>query len=907
MRLHLASILVHLAACSGDDTQPDGVGNDAPTVSIDRPQDGARIATPSAVNLAGSGVDPEDGALSDDALVWTSDLDGLLGTGAALTVALSEGAHRLTLVGTDRGGASAEASVDVVVSGENSPPSPTILAPSMWTVLREGEPLVLEGSADDPEDGPLPTGALVWTSSLDGLWGQGTPLTVGAPSLGEHLVVLTAIDALGASGQASVMVRVAGIGEDVAPFARIESPADGATFTLGQVVTLRGEGLDPETGALSGPALTWSSDRDGALGSGSPLDASLTAGLHAITLTATDPGGSTDDATVFVVVAAPGNAFPTVTIEAPVDGAVVTPSVPLTGRAEDPEDGELLGAALTWASTLAGPLGAGSPLQASLPPGAQTLTLVATDSAGGVAVDAVDVVVVAANTPPVATLLQPASGGAYVAGTPIAFVGEGDDAEDGPLPDGNLFWQSSIDGPFATGATPTFAGLSPGTHTITLIAVDRQGASGTDDITLTLSTPPNPLPPVAALQLPSAGLVGVTVRADASASTDVDGAVVAWTFDWGDGSPATSNGSGLADHIYAAAGAYTVELTVTDDDGLTDVVSAVIDVAVPVRVPTVAYDGVWPAGAFCDLALDANGEPHVLFGELGHEQVLYAEQVAGVWQTTVVDGPGFLVGGLLDRGGSMVLDAAGQPAGAWTVDGRVRYGARGANGVWTVEDVAVAASEAAHVLLVLDPNAGGRPTVVFQSDTSTNRPAVATRGLGSWTVDTWTNLPTWSDQPLRGGAAWLANGSLIFPMGRYSLSYGTWSPMGGFSGPTLIDAVALDDHRTPTLVDPGGVAHILTGGGLFSRSAPPLWSWSDIANTTLDRRALAWDGTSDEPVAAFVNDQGWLEVVRPDVGALWAWSYQGPADATADIDVEVDSVTGDVRACFFRSGNLLVY
>ncbi|MFM2162705.1 MAG: hypothetical protein RLZZ383_2217 [Pseudomonadota bacterium] len=907
--LHYA-IVALLAACTsdGDVGKADGVGNDAPTVTIERPADGARIATPDAVNLVGVATDPEDGELPDDALAWTSDRDGALGSGAALTTALTEGTHRLTLTATDSRGATGAASIDVVVSGDNQPPTPTILAPTTWAVLREGEPLVLEGRADDPEDGALPTGGLVWTSSIDGLWGQGSPLTIGAPSLGEHLIVLTAIDTLGASAQAAVTLRVAGVGEDVAPFVRIDAPTDGATYAPGQTVSLRGEGLDPETGALSGASLVWTSDLDGALGTGSPRDTTLSAGVHALTLTATDPGGQSDSATVYVVVATPGNTLPSATIDAPRDGEVVPSDITLRGEATDAEDGALTGLSLAWRSSASGPLGTGSPLQASLPPGPQTLTLIATDALGGAGVDAVDVSVVAANTAPTATLLQPADGASYTAGTAIAFVGAGDDPEEGALADANLFWQSSLNGPFATGAAPSFAGLGPGTHTVTLTAIDRQGASGSDSITLTITPASNPLPPVAALSVPPTGWVGIAVQADATASTDADGAITTWQFDWGDGGAATASTDGLADHTYLTPGTYTVRVTVTDDDGQSDTASATLDVALPARVPVVAYDGAWPAGAFCDLALSASGEPRVLFGDLGHGQVLFAERVAGAWQATVVDGPGFLLGGLLDRGGTLVLDAAGQPAGAWSLDGRIRYATRSAAGVWTVEDVATAASFEAHVVLTLDPNAAGRPTIVFQSDVTTERPAVATRTGGAWTVNTWSNLSSWNDTPVRGGAAWLSNGSLMFPMGRYALSFGTWSAAGGFSGPTVIDSSTyLDDARTPTLVDPNGVPHVFTTDGLFSRPTAPQWVASDVANSPLYRRALAWDPVAGGPVAAFVNDQGQFEVVHPDGGPYWAWSYQGPADANADIDIEVDASSGDVRACFFRSGNLLVY
>jgi PKD repeat protein/CubicO group peptidase (beta-lactamase class C family) len=61
-------------------------------------------------------------------------------------------------------------------------------------------------------------------------------------------------------------------------------------------------------------------------------------------------------------------------------------------------------------------------------------------------------------------------------------------------------------------------------------------------------------------------------------STDADGSVTAWAWDFGDGSTAEVQSPS---HTYAAEGSYTVSLTVTDDEGATGAVSGQVIVSLP--------------------------------------------------------------------------------------------------------------------------------------------------------------------------------------------------------------------------------------------------------------------------------------------------------------------------------------
>jgi hypothetical protein len=68
------------------------------------------------VVLQGSATDFEDGSLPDEALSWSSDVQGGLGTGASLPIAsLLPGAHTITLTAIDSYGITSSASVKIFV------------------------------------------------------------------------------------------------------------------------------------------------------------------------------------------------------------------------------------------------------------------------------------------------------------------------------------------------------------------------------------------------------------------------------------------------------------------------------------------------------------------------------------------------------------------------------------------------------------------------------------------------------------------------------------------------------------------------------------------------------------------------------------------------------------------------
>ncbi len=91
---------------------------------------------------------------------------------------------------------------------------------------------------------------------------------------------------------------------------------------------------------------------------------------------------------------------------------------------------------------------------------------------------------------------------------------------------------------------------------------------------------PNQPPTAAFTFTPTSPTIADTVDFDGTASSDPDGTIVSYSWDFGDGHA----GSGATpSHQYAAVGTYSVTLTVTDDDGASD--SVTHDVVVSNRPP----------------------------------------------------------------------------------------------------------------------------------------------------------------------------------------------------------------------------------------------------------------------------------------------------------------------------------
>jgi uncharacterized repeat protein (TIGR01451 family) len=116
------------------------------------------------------------------------------------------------------------------------------------------------------------------------------------------------------------------------PVATILAPSDGIAVPEGDAVVLVGGGFDPEDGYLPDSAFTFSSDLQGTLYPvhSSVVQASLSQGVHTITLSGVDSDGNTNQTSITVTVGDP-DVVPALDSLTPTSGAPGT-AVTITGR-----------------------------------------------------------------------------------------------------------------------------------------------------------------------------------------------------------------------------------------------------------------------------------------------------------------------------------------------------------------------------------------------------------------------------------------------------------------------------------------------------------------------------------------------------------------------------------------------
>jgi PKD repeat protein len=172
------------------------------------------------------------------------------------------------------------------------------------------------------------------------------------------------------------------------------------------------------------------------------------------------------------------------------------------------------------------------------------------------------------NTEPIAIAdASPSSGGVPLE---VSFQGENSSDDKKVV---SYLWNFK-DGATSNEPNPTHTFDQIGEYQVELSVTDEEGLVNTDFVTITVNSEQNEGPKAVATASPLSGEVPLEVNFVGSQSTD-DNGIASYSWDFKDGSK-----TNVADftYTYTKVGTYQAELTVTDENGLTDIQTVTIEV-----------------------------------------------------------------------------------------------------------------------------------------------------------------------------------------------------------------------------------------------------------------------------------------------------------------------------------------
>ncbi len=572
-----------------------------------------------------------DGGASTDAdgvivgYSWSFGDGAPLGSGRTVTHSYAgAGVFTVTLTVTDDRGATATDTAAVVVGAGGGNQSPVADAGLPQTIsLGAQAALDARGSAD--ADGVLASYA--WDFG-DGATGSGAQVTHLYASAGAFVVTLTVTDDEGAIDTDSTLVTVQAP-PNALPVARAGGPY---AASVGQAVAFDGAASSDADAPLAAYAWDFGDAQTG--GGATTSHTYAAAGTFLARLTVTDAAGATDEASVLVTISAPDN-DPPLGDAGGNRNAAVAESLLFDGTGSTDPDGSVV----AWAWDFGdGSTGAGAQVSHGYAAaGTYLVRLTVTDDDGAIGQDVALVTVGGAgNRAPIA---DAGSNRAAAIDEAVLFDGAGSFDADGSIV--GYAWDFG-DGATGAGAQATHTFTAAGAYLVKLTVTDDLGATGEDFVLLTIGGGGGGNePPLAVAGADLVGDAGEVLAFNASASGDPDGTIIAYQWDFGDGSTAV----GLsATHAYASGGSYTVTLTVIDDAAAraTDALLATINAlpiadAGPARTGVVgealAFDGGGsedPDGTIASYAWDFGD------GSRGEgQQVSHLWATAGTWTLTL--------------------------------------------------------------------------------------------------------------------------------------------------------------------------------------------------------------------------------------------------------------------------------
>ena len=437
---------------------------------------------------------------------------------------------------------------------------PNVAPTAAFAATVAGSTVGFDGRGSSDSDGTI--AAYAWDFG-DGGTGTGARPSHTYAAPGTYQVKLTVTDDRSGTNAITQPVTIV---PNRAPVAAFTVAADNLTLAVDG-----GTSADPD-GTIA--AYAWDFG-DGSTATGAaPAHSYAAAGTYQVTLTVTDNLGGTDTLTQPVTVTAPPpNKAPTASFSSAVADLAVT----VDGTASADPDGTI--AAYAW-DFGDGSTGTGSTASRTYAAaGTYSVTLTVTDDNGATARTTRSITVTA---PPPPNQVPEAAFTATPTGLAVAFDGSTSKDSDGSI--AAYAWDFG-DGSAGTGAKPAHTYATAGTYAVKLTVTDNAGATAATAAAVTVAAaPPANRAPVAAFSSSGTGLVA---SFDGSGSSDPDGSITGYAWDFGDGT--TGTGAKPA-HTYGTAGTYQVTVTVTDDRGASTSITKPVTVAAGQNlVPTASF------------------------------------------------------------------------------------------------------------------------------------------------------------------------------------------------------------------------------------------------------------------------------------------------------------------------------
>jgi hypothetical protein len=499
--------------------------------------------------------------------------------------ALVAGTYVFELTVVDNNNAKATDQVTIIVNAAINI-APVANAGSSITINLPTNTATLDGSKSSDADGTISTYS--WTM----ISGPNTPGSTGSNSsklsltglvAGQYSYQLTVTDNSGATATAQVKVTVVAP-QNVLPVA---NAGNSITITLPtNTATLDGTNSSDADGTITKYSWTMVSGPNTPAATGATTAtlslSGLVAGQYIYQLTVTDNDGGSASAQVKITVVASPNKAPVA--NAGSDQTITAPAstVNLDGSASYDPDGTIT--SYSWVlKTGTGSItisngNTSNPSVAGLTPGTYSFQLTVTDNSGATSTDLTTITVNAKPATPNQAPVANAGNNLTITAPAASVVLNGSSSFD---PDGTItkYTWSQVSGPNTAAilgngtVSPSVSGLEVGTYTFQLLVTDNDGATNTDQVTVTVAPAVSKvnLTPVAdagsdtTIYLPTSSF-----QLNAQGSYDPDGNIA--NYQWQEISgPNTAAASSMfgaqVDIGNLEAGLYEFQVTVTDNDG----------------------------------------------------------------------------------------------------------------------------------------------------------------------------------------------------------------------------------------------------------------------------------------------------------------------------------------------------